>query len=159
MAHADLHADQRATRVVVSPAEPPDRPFGIATIPPGPRPAADLLTVTVRPVPSGPVVVAAHGEVDWYTSLLLQDTLLAQVRPNGPRLVTDLTDVGFFGATGLTVLLTVARAAAAAEVRLCLVAHGRAVLLPLTITGLDRVFDIHPALAGALSCPRGGADE
>ena len=119
-----------------------------ATVLPGKGSGAALLTVTAKAIWSGAVVISVRGEVDRCTSPLLQDAVLAQLRPAGPSLVIDLTEVGFFGAAGLTVLVTVRQAAVAADVRLRVVARTRVVLLPLTITGLDRMFDIYPELAG-----------
>jgi anti-anti-sigma factor len=68
---------------------------------------AEFLTITAQPISSGAAVIAARGEVDWCTSPLLRGALLAQLRPTGPQLVIDFTDVRFFGAAGLTVLVTV----------------------------------------------------
>ncbi|OLF06587.1 hypothetical protein BLA60_31890 [Actinophytocola xinjiangensis] len=116
------------------------------------------MTVTARPTPSGAVVVTACGEVDYRTGPLLQDVGLANLTPAGPPLVIDLTGVTFLGAAGLSVLDILGRAATAANVRLSLVAHARVVLRPLTLTGLDREFDIHSALADALPLPGGGPD-
>jgi anti-anti-sigma regulatory factor len=44
---------------------------------------------------------------------LLQNRLLAHLNDTGPQLIVDLTGVGFFGATGLTILVTVTKAAVA----------------------------------------------
>ena len=126
--------------------------------PPPVRSGAELLTATAHPVPSGAVVITMRGEVDRSTSPLLWDALLAQLRPARPQLVIDLTDVGFFGAAGLTVLAAVRDAAVAMGTRLSVVARTRVVLLPLTITGLDRVLDIYPDLADVTPSPGGGAD-
>lgn len=123
-----------------------------------PRPGAELLTVTARSILSGPVVLAVRGEVDSSTSQQLQDGLLTHLRPTGPLLVIDLTDVSFFGAAGLTVLVNVRDAAVAARGRLCVVARTRPVLLPLMITGLDDLFDIYPDIARALLRQGGGPD-
>lgn len=123
-----------------------------ATVLAGRRPGKELLTVTARPVPPGAVVIAVRGEVDLCTSPLLQDSLVAHLRPPSSALVIDLSDVGFFGAAGLTVLTNARDAAMAAGIKLCVVAHSRPVLRPLTITGLDRVFDIHPDLTQAMLC-------
>lgn len=95
------------------------------------------------------VVIAVRGEVDSCTSPLLRDRLLEHVRPACLQLVVDLTEVSFFGAAGLTVLVTVREAAEAAGVRLCLVAGTRVVLRPLMITGLDEALDICPDIAHA----------
>ena len=106
--------------------------------------------MTVCPARPDVVVLAVRGEVDSRTSPLLRDRLLQHLRPACPHLVVDLTEVSFFGAAGLTVLVTVRKAAEAAGVRLCLVAGTRVVLRPLAITGLDELFDVHPDLARAL---------
>jgi anti-anti-sigma factor len=118
----------------------------------------ELLTTAAQPIPSGAVVITVRGEVDWCTSPLLRDALLAQLRPTGPQLVIDLTDVRFFGVAGLAVLVSVRDAAVAAGTSLCVVAPTRVVLLPLTITGLDRRFDIYPDLADVSPAPGDGSD-
>ena len=127
-----------------------------AAAPPDRYPTAELLTVAVRPAAPGVVVAAVRGEVDLYTIPRLQDGLLGHVYPGAPQLIVDLTGVDFFGAVGLTVLVTVREAAVAAGIRLCVVANSRPVLLPLTITGLDRMFDIYPGLPHALLSLDGG---
>ncbi|MFI6096517.1 STAS domain-containing protein [Lentzea sp. NPDC051213] len=111
---------------------------------------AERLTVTARRDVPGVVVLAVCGEVDPCTSSQLQDRLLAHLRSTGPPLIIDLTGVSFLGAAGLTVLVTVRDAAAAARVRLCVVANTRSVLRPLRITGLNDEFDLHLDLTGAL---------
>jgi anti-sigma B factor antagonist len=110
---------------------------------PGRCPGPELLTVTAQPMLPRAVVIAVRDDVGLGTSPLLQDSLLAHLRHACPPLVIDLTDVGYFAAAGLTVL-TAREAAVAAGAELCVVANSRLVLLPLTITGLDHVFDIHP---------------
>lgn len=137
-------------------------PFASAGDPPGADPTSpdrDLLTVTVRPAPSGATVLAVAGEVDLGTAPPLKDALFAQLCPESPGLVIDLTGVGFLGAAGLTVLVVVRDAAEAAGVAVCLVARTRPVLLPLRITGLDRVFDVFPSLADAWSFTGEGPEE
>ena len=116
------------------------------------HPGTDILTVTTRSVPPGVVVAAVCGEVDQETAPLLKNRLLAHLRPTGPPLVVDLTEVSFLGAAGLTVLIEAREAAVAEKIRLCVVARSRRVLRPLAITGLDRVFDVRADLAQALLC-------
>ncbi|SDI17336.1 anti-anti-sigma factor [Actinokineospora alba] len=141
------------TTAALPPAPTGPPPAAVLT---GRRPGKEILTVTARPVPPSAVVIAARGEVDLCTSPLLRESLLAHLRPPCSGLVIDLTDVGFLGAAGLTVLTTAGDAATAAGIKLCVVAHSRPVLRPLTITGLDRVFDLHPDLPQALRCLGGG---
>jgi anti-anti-sigma factor len=95
-------------------------------------------------------VLTVRGEVDMLTSTLLRDRLLTHVRDTVGQVIVDLTGVGFFAAAGLTVLVNARQAAVAAGITLGLVASTRPVLLPLTITGLDEVFDISPNLTNAL---------
>jgi anti-anti-sigma factor len=95
-------------------------------------------------------VLTVHGEVDMLTSTQLTDQLLPRVRGTVPHVIVDLTDVDFFAAVGLTVLVNAKDAATMAGTMLCLVASTRPVLLPLTITGLDGMFDISPDLTHAL---------
>jgi anti-sigma B factor antagonist len=118
----------------------------------------ELLTVTAKPAPPDAIVLSARGDVDLLTSSLLKDRLLAHLSDTVPRMIVDLNEVGFFGAAGLTVLATVNEAAVAAGVKLCVVARTRVVLLPLTITGLDSMFQISPDLTHALFGTAGGSD-
>lgn len=112
--------------------------------------AAQLLAITTHPVPPAAIVAMVRGEVDLFTSAQLADCLLPLVRDTVPHVIVDLTRVDFFGAAGLTVLVETREAAAVAGTTLCLVASTRPVLLPLTITDLDSLFDISPDLTDAL---------
>jgi anti-anti-sigma factor len=117
-----------------------DRPARAAVV----QPEVEVASVTVCAAPPGVVVLAVRGEVDSCTSPLLRDRLLEHLRPTCRQLVVDLTEVSFFAAAGLTVLLTVWEAAMATGVRLFLVADTPVVLRPLMITELDDVFDVCP---------------
>ena len=117
---------------------------------PDPHPGAEFLTVTADPIAPNVVVIMVSGEVDLFTGPLLLDALLAQLHGPDRRLIVDLTAVGFLGVAGVTVLATAREATLAMGTGLCLVAHTRPVLLPLTITGMHTQFDIYPDLAHAL---------
>jgi anti-sigma B factor antagonist len=134
----------------VLPSVSTDRPPPAVAVLPDLDSGTEFLTVTAHPVPPSAVVITVRGEVDLVTSPLLRDRLLAHLHDTAPQMIVDLTKVGFLGAAGLTALLTARQAATAAGITLCVVAHTRPVLLPLTITGLDGVFDIYPDLAQAL---------
>lgn len=131
---------------------PVDRPLQVPT----PAPNPEVLTVTAHPIAPGVVVITVRGGVDLFTSPLLLDSLIVHLHGPGSRLIVDLTGVGFFGAAGLSVLATARQATLAVGVGLCLVAHTRPVLLPLTITGMHTQFDIYPDLAHALRRVAGG---
>lgn len=122
---------------------PTDRPSPAAVV----QPDAEVASVTACAAPPGVVVLAVRGEVDSCTSPLLRDRLLEHLRPTCRQLVVDLTEVRFFAAAGLTVLVAVREAAEAAGVGLSLVADTRVVLRPLMITALDGVFDVCPDIA------------
>lgn len=128
------------------------------TATPGPFPiqmsrcAAEVLTVTSRPTPSGAVVVVVRGEVDMTTCSLLRDRLIDHLRSTH-QLVLDLGGVRLLCAAGLTALLVVRETALLTGTSLCLVARTRPVRRPLMITELADVFDLHADVAGALLCP------
>jgi anti-anti-sigma factor len=102
-------------------------------------PVGELLTVSANSDRPDILVITVCGEVDMSTGPLLRDRLHEQVRRSGPDLIVDLTQVDYFGVAGLTVLMNVRAAAAAAEVGFRVVAATRVALLPLRITGLDNV--------------------
>ena len=114
------------------------------------HPAGQLLTITTRPAPPAATVLTVRGEVDALTSTRLTDHLLPHLRDTVTHVIVDLTGVSFFGAAGLTVLVNARQAAVAAGVTLCVVAATRPVLRPLTMTGLDDMFDISPDVTHAL---------
>ncbi|MCO1577209.1 STAS domain-containing protein [Crossiella sp. SN42] len=137
------------------------RPPSTARPPQAITPAPDLLApeqildVTVCSVPPGPLVLSVRGEIDLHTSPLLRDRLLAQLPRATRLLVIDLTEVGFLGATGLTVLLAVQARAQAAGVHLRVVAGTVLLRRVLGVTGLLDVLDAQPDLAHALSLAGG----
>jgi anti-anti-sigma factor len=70
------------------------------------------------------IVVHVAGEVDLATvPLLVQALSEAAVAPQARWVVVDLTKVKFFGATGLTALLTATRRGNATGVPVVVVAH------------------------------------
>ncbi|MEO6086354.1 MAG: STAS domain-containing protein [Umezawaea sp.] len=113
-------------------------------------PALESLSVTADLSDTRTVVITARGEVDRETSPLLQTRLCEWIRRSGPDLVVDLLDVRHFGAAGITVLLRAAASAETAGVEFLVVATGRAVLMPLRVTGLLDAFGLHPTVSHAL---------
>jgi anti-anti-sigma factor len=101
-------------------------------------------------------VITVRGEVDLNTCPLLSDRLHRVIHRSGPDLIVDLTGVQFFGAAGVAVLVDVRSAAVTAEVGFRVVANTRAVLLPLSITGTDCLFDVFPDLLQAMMPSRVG---
>ena len=127
-----------------------DHPVPTATTRSDPHPAEQFLTITTHPAPPDATVLTVRGEVDALTSPHLSDQLLPHVRGTVAHVIVDLTGVTFFSAAGLAALANAGQAAEAAGATLRLVASTRPVLLPLTITGLNGMFDISPDITSAL---------
>ncbi|MGA6161564.1 STAS domain-containing protein [Amycolatopsis magusensis] len=85
-------------------------------------------------------VVAVAGELDMATAPELKETLRGVLEDEPEAVVIDLTAVPFLGSSGLAVLTGFQQRAEPAGVRL--VADQHAVLHPLRLTRLDRVFPI-----------------
>jgi anti-sigma B factor antagonist len=99
------------------------------------------------------IVVRAAGEVDEYTVLPLRmelQTALALATPPHP-IVADLSAIRFFGSAGLNELLRHHRDAEAAGVPFRIVAAHKAVLRPITMTGLHDVLKLYPDVEQALA--------
>ena len=94
-------------------------------------------------------LVVLHGDLDIATAPELRDCL-AKVIGDGARIVVDLEAVGFLDSAGLGILVGALKRARTAGGELELVCTSRDVLKPLEITGLDRVFTIHPGRDVAL---------
>ena len=97
-------------------------------------------------------VVRAVGEMDQDTVFALRQELrvaIAMATPPFP-VVVDLSGVTFFGSAGLNELLTQQRRASAVGCPLRIVAAHRAVLRPITMSGLDHVLELYPDVEQAL---------
>ena len=108
------------------------------------------LDVTVRKV-DGTAVVAVAGEIDVYTSPLLQERLVEVLRDGSSSIVLDLSAVTFLDSTGLGVLITGLKRCRSAEGDLVLVTAQPNVLKVLEITGLNDVFKVHDSVDDALA--------
>lgn len=137
------------------------------------------LTVSLTHPDPGVAVVRAIGEIDLLTApgwaQILHGVCLelaAQPSPPqpsspcpseavgqgqrpAPRLVCDLSGVGFLGACGLGVLVELAEHADRLGVALRVVAEARPVRRILELTALDRVLPIEPVLLPVISAPAG----
>jgi anti-sigma B factor antagonist len=94
-------------------------------------------------------LVVLHGDVDIATAPELRECLVKLI-DDGSRIVVDLEAVGFLDSAGLGILVGGLKRARTAGGELELVCTSRDVLKPLEITGLDRVFTIHPGRDAAL---------
>jgi anti-sigma B factor antagonist len=99
----------------------------------------------------GLAVVAVHGELDLTGAPDLRRAVGEAIDGNpGRQVVVDLEGVDFIDSAGLGVLADGLQRARAGNGDLVLVATGRSVVRALELTGLTRVFQIHPSRAVAL---------
>jgi len=98
------------------------------------------------------VIVSAVGEIDQLTLGPFRSTLsLALHEPSAHAVIVDLTGVTFLGSQGLNALLNAREEAQRANEALRLVVgHQHPVLLPLELTGLDKVFEVCETVQDAI---------
>lgn len=109
------------------------------------------LRVEVARVRGDAAVVAVTGEIDLRTADALRARLV-EVHASGPRrLVADFAAVSFCDAAGLGALVAAHNRIAACGGEIALARVRPAQLRLLRITGLHRLFAVHPDVAGALA--------
>ncbi|MBB2986315.1 STAS domain-containing protein [Terracoccus luteus] len=96
-------------------------------------------------------VVRLGGEIDVYTAPLVREKLDEQITAGRTDLVVDLTDVTFLDSTGLGVLVGRLKLTRTMGGSMRLVGTDDRVLKVFAITGLDKVFEVHPDLESALA--------
>lgn len=104
-------------------------------------------------VASGPhAIVVVRGEIDAHTSPQLRERLLELVTDGIDRLVVDLREVDFIESVGLGTLVAARKRLRPFDKSLCLVLGPEQTVLRRTfeITGLDKVFPIHPTVEAAV---------
>jgi anti-sigma B factor antagonist len=100
-------------------------------------------------------VVHVSGEVDMISRDAVERVLSRAVDGHPEAMVIDLSDVTFFGSSGLQMLAETRAHAAASHVPLRLVASSRKVLRPLEITGMTVAFTVYDTVADAVSADQG----
>ncbi len=96
-------------------------------------------------------VISLAGEVDLYTAPEFKQQLLEVIDQGGRDVVVDLSDTTFIDSTTLGVLVGGVKRLRTNEGQLSLVCSDRNITKIFEITGLDRVFTIHPTREAALS--------
>lgn len=96
-------------------------------------------------------VVHLGGEIDVYTAPFVREKLDEQIHAGRTDLIVDLSGVTFLDSTGLGVLVGRLKLARTRGGALRLVGTADRVLRVFAITGLDKVFEIHPDLDSALA--------
>jgi anti-anti-sigma factor len=101
----------------------------------------------------GYIIVTISGEIDIARAPVLREHLLGLLRPGASRLVIDLSGVTFCDASGLAVLVGVARRAGLLGGVLRLAAPASLVSTVLRLTAVDSRFEIFAAVPEAIAVP------
>ncbi|GLZ33403.1 hypothetical protein Lesp02_55910 [Lentzea sp. NBRC 105346] len=107
----------------------------------------DSVTVTVC---DGVQVVTVAGEIDEYNI----DPIKSALDLSRPAVVLDLCAVTFFGSAGLALLVETQQAAERNGTVFVVAAAQRAILRPLSVTGVDQVILRYNAAPDALAAVR-----
>ena len=95
----------------------------------------------------GATVLVLRGDLDLVSAPQLRDALV-EVIGDGARVVIDMEALDFLDSAGLGILVGGLKRARTHGGELELVCSSSAVLKPIEITGLDRVFTIHRSRDG-----------
>ena len=101
-------------------------------------------------VDDGAFVIALTGEVDLYTAPEFKQQLLEVISQGGKNVIVDFSDTTFIDSTTLGVLVGGVKRLRTNDGQLSLVCDDRNITKIFEITGLDRVFTIHPTREQAL---------
>jgi anti-sigma B factor antagonist len=96
-------------------------------------------------------VISLAGEVDLYTAPEFKQQLLEVIAQGGKNVIVDFTSTTFIDSTTLGVLVGGVKRLRTNEGQLSLVCSDRNITKIFEITGLDRVFAIHPSRDEAVS--------
>jgi anti-sigma B factor antagonist len=96
-------------------------------------------------------VISVTGEIDVYTAPTLREQLNEVVASGQHHLVVDMAGVDFLDSTGLGVLVGGLKRVRSHNGGLQLVCDQEKILKVFRITGLTKVFPIHPTLEQALA--------
>ena len=101
-------------------------------------------------------VVGVEGDVDLYSAPELKSHVLTAIDAGKTRLVVDLSKASFIDSTTLGVLVGARKRLREREGAIAVVCPDKDKLGLFEMTGLDRVFSIHPDRDGALAAVRSG---
>ena len=96
-------------------------------------------------------VIALAGEVDLYTAPEFKQQLLEVIGQGAKDVIVDFTNTTFIDSTTLGVLVGGVKRLRSNDGQLSLVCSDRNITKIFEITGLDRVFEIYPTRAEAVS--------
>jgi anti-sigma B factor antagonist len=107
--------------------------------------------VQTEKVDDSTYVIALKGEVDLYTAPEFKQQLLDVIAKGAKDVIVDFTQTTFIDSTTLGVLVGGVKRLRVQDGRLSLVCSDRNITKIFEITGLDRVFTIHPTRDEALA--------
>ncbi|MEP6525743.1 MAG: STAS domain-containing protein [Nocardioidaceae bacterium] len=96
-------------------------------------------------------VVEVGGEIDVYTAPKLREALIELVQGGTFNIVVDMEQVEFLDSTGLGVLVGGLKRVRSHDGSMTLVCTQERLLKIFRITGLTRVFEIHPDVDAAVA--------
>ena len=99
----------------------------------------------------GHTIIEVGGEIDVYTAPKLRDKITELVSDGNYHIVIDMERVDFLDSTGLGVLVGGLKKVRAHDGSLELVCNQDRLLKIFRITGLAKVFTIHPSAEEALA--------
>lgn len=108
------------------------------------------LTITRQTTAAGPVLHVA-GALDYAEAPLLRHEVEGLTLPRDGCLTIDLSRTELCDSSGLTVLLVALRHAEAAGAALVLAGVPPRLQRTLAVTGLDRVFTLHPPAGSSVA--------
>jgi anti-sigma B factor antagonist len=109
----------------------------------------DLKTETER-LQDGTCVVSIEGELDLYTAAGFEQALWVALSDGAAAVIVDLTNCDFLDSTALDILVSVNKRLGSSA-GISIVTADRQIRKIFEITGLDRVFAIHPTRAAAMN--------
>ncbi len=96
-------------------------------------------------------IVEVGGEIDVYTAPKLREALIELVQGGTYNIVVDMEQVEFLDSTGLGVLVGGLKRVRSHDGSMTLVCTQERLLKIFRITGLTRVFEIHPDVEAAVA--------
>src|SRR5438034_630089 len=98
-------------------------------------------------------LLSLRGEIDVYTAPRLRQAIIDLVEGGATRIVVDMEKVDFLDSTGLGVLVGGLKRVRVRDGSLSIVTTQDKILKIFDITGLNRVFAIHPSVDAADAGP------
>ena len=100
-------------------------------------------------------IVALPAEIDLANAELVRQDLLSIVAQGATRVIADMTATTFCDSAGITALVRVVQQATAHGSGLRLAASVPAVTRVLALTGVDKLIEVYPSVAAAMTDPGG----